>query len=56
MVDNGEQYVIMVVRASDCPVHEPRNFNTMKEFKDSHLVVYAKCKLLAITLTFVTET
>ena len=44
MVDNGEQYVIMVVRASDCPVHEPRHFNTMKEFKDSHLVVYAKCK------------
>ena len=34
----------MVVRASDCPVHEPRNFKIMKEFKDSHLVVSSECK------------
>ena len=40
----GNQHLIMVVRARDCPVHEPRNFKIMKEFKDSHLVVYAKCK------------
>ena len=40
----GNQHLIMVVRVRDYPVHEPRNFKIMKEFKDSHLVVYAKCK------------
>ena len=40
----GNQHLIMVVRVRDYPVYEPRNFKIMKEFKDSHLVVYAKCK------------
>ena len=40
----GNQHLIMVVRVRDYPVNEPRNFKIMKEFKDSHLVVYAKCK------------
>ena len=44
MVDNGELCGTMVVRARDCPLHVPRHFKIMKEFKDSHLVVYAKCK------------
>ena len=40
----GNQHLIMVVRVRDYPVHEPRNFKIMKEFKDSHLVVSSECK------------
>ena len=40
----GNQHLTMVVRVRDYPVHEPRNFKIMKEFKDPHLVVSSECK------------